>query len=88
MIENGEEKSQTGERTMSGKKKIAGPDLPRACEFCENAAHLSDEENVLCAKHGVVNKAYCCSKFVYDPLKRVPRAMPPLPKLNEEDLMF
>ena len=73
---------------MFKKKSGAGPDLPRACEFCESAALISDEENVLCARHGIVNKAYQCPKFAYDPLKRVPRTMPPLPKLSEEDLLL
>lgn len=73
---------------MFGKKKKANPDLPRVCEFCEHASLITDESNVLCSLHGIVNREYRCKKYAYDPLKRVPRALPPLPKLSEEDLLL
>lgn len=73
---------------MFGKKKKEQPDLPRVCEFCEHASLITDEKNVLCALHGIVHREYRCKKYTYDPLKRVPRALPPLPKLSEEDLLL
>ena len=73
---------------MFGKKATNQPDLPRACEYCECATIIHDEDNVLCSRHGIVNRDYACRKFVYDPLKRVPRVLPPLPKLSEEDLLL
>ncbi len=74
---------------MFGKKKRSeAPDLPRVCEFCERATLLSDECNVLCADKGIVNREYKCKKFSYDPLKRVPHALPPLPRLSEEDILL
>ncbi len=73
---------------MSSKKKNSNPDLPCVCEFCEHASIINDECNVLCESRGIVNKEYKCKRFVYDPLKRVPKALPPLPKLSEEDLLL
>lgn len=72
------------------KKKESGntADLPKVCCFCENASLINDEENVLCCKKGIVNREYKCRKFRYDPLKRVPKPLPEIPKLTEEDLVL
>lgn len=44
-----------------------------------------DGENVLCKKHGVVEKEYSCRKFSYDVLKRQPKRPKALEKFKEED---
>lgn len=69
-------------------KKLCDDQIPRMCQFCENATAISDDENILCSKHGIVNKAFRCKKYAYDPLKRVPKPLPPMPKLSEEDLLL
>lgn len=51
-------------------------EAPKVCEFCRFASALSLSEDMLCDKKGVVDKEYSCRRFVYDPLKRVPRRMP------------
>lgn len=51
-------------------------EITRACEYCEKAQPLVDEDTMLCAKKGVVSSGYVCRKFKYDPLKR--RPAPPL----------
>ncbi len=73
---------------MLKKKKNNNPDLPCICEFCEHAAIINDENNVLCEQRGIVSREYKCKKFAYDPLKREPKPLPPLPKLTEEDLLL
>ncbi len=73
---------------MPVKNKSKNLDLPCVCEFCEHAATINDDTNVLCGLRGIVDKEYKCKKFLYDPLKRVPRPLPPLPKLTEEDLVL
>ena len=77
---------------MNKKKKDTGEaadsDLPRVCQFCENASPLCDEDNVLCLRKGIVNKEYCCRRYAYDPLKRVPKPLPPFPKLSPDDLVL
>ena len=74
--------------TMFGKKKKDAPDLTRVCEFCENASLINDERYVLCSLHGIVCREYRCKKYNYDPLKRGPRSLPPLPTLSEEDVLL
>lgn len=48
------------------------------CAYCQRGTEL-DEEKILCAKRGVVDRAGHCRAFRYDPLKRVP---PPPPSLD------
>lgn len=45
--------------------------IPRACQYCTHGATL-DENQMLCAKRGVVAPDASCRKFRYDPCKRVP----------------
>lgn len=53
-------------------------ETPKFCEFCRYAEALSETENMLCKYKGAVEKEYSCRKFIYDPLKRVPRKLPEL----------
>lgn len=73
---------------MCKKKRKDNPDTPRMCLYCEKATVINDDEHVLCSFHGIVNKEFKCKKFAYDPLKRVPKPMPPMPKLSEEDILI
>lgn len=50
----------------------------RLCEFCRFATVIRATDDMLCTHRGVVDKEYSCRKFVYDPLKRVPRRLPEL----------
>ena len=58
-------------------------DVAKMCEFCRFASQIKTTEDMLCSHKGVVDKEYSCRKFVYDPLKRVPRKLPELPTLEE-----
>lgn len=53
-------------------------DTPKICELCRFAEAISETEDMLCRHKGTVDKEYSCRKFVYDPLKRVPRKLPEL----------
>lgn len=55
-----------GGDAMLFRKKIDG-----FCEYCSRGVRINDEQ-VLCMKKGVVPPDWCCRKFDYDPLKRVP----------------
>ena len=61
-------------------------DIIRVCEFCRFASDLAGTREMLCQKRGVVAKEYKCRKFIYDPLKRVPRRLPEL--IVPDDLML
>ena len=45
--------------------------MPRSCTYCQHGTILNEEE-ILCAKRGVVCVNRVCRKFTYDPCKRVP----------------
>ncbi len=61
-------------------------DIEPRCLYCQRGTML-DEDQILCAKKGVVAPGGSCRSFKYDPLKRVPT--PPvtldLDKLKDED---
>ncbi len=56
--------------------KKSAEDCPKLCEFCRFAIEVPRTDDMLCEVRGVVGKEYCCRKFVYDPLKRIPRRPP------------
>ena len=58
-----------------------------ACVYCQRCTALNDEE-VLCAKRGVVPSDYKCRKFRYDPCKRIPPKMKALDTKKYDDVDF
>lgn len=46
-------------------------DIEPCCSYCEFGSAISSDRAV-CVKKGVVDAAGHCSRFRYDPLKRVP----------------
>ena len=75
-------------KLLKKKEKKYDTDLPTACRFCERASLLEDGETVLCSKNGIMPAEYACKKYSYDPLKRVPRRLPALPTLSDEDFLL
>lgn len=53
-------------------------DIERLCELCRFSAEIQTTEDMLCEHRGVVDRDYSCKKFVYDPLKRIPKRPPEL----------
>ena len=45
--------------------------IERSCSYCTHGTKL-DEDQVLCAKKGVMPITGKCRKFSYDPCKRIP----------------
>ena len=62
---------------MSGNENVE-----RYCKFCEFALSLTDGDQMLCSRHGVVPASYSCHRFRYDPLKRVPERNKEKPHLD------
>mgnify|MGYP001040558303 CR=1 FL=1 len=60
-------------------------DIPPACEYCRFGFPTSDNSRILCEKRGVVAHTYSCRRFIYCPLKRIPRRAPRLPSYAKED---
>lgn len=45
--------------------------IERACSYCAHGTKIDDEQ-ILCVKKGVVPLNGKCTKFCYDPCKRIP----------------
>lgn len=67
------------------KKRLFGNSIEPCCFYCENGRPAPDKVMILCKKYGPVSPHYKCRKFVYDPLKRVPKRQPKLPSFTAED---
>ena len=49
------------------------PEIKRCCAYCEKASDL-DDRLVLCSDKGPVDYDFCCRRYRYDPLRRIPRS--------------
>lgn len=67
------------------RKKLFGNNIPPACEYCDYGKETADGEMILCGKCGLVKPFYSCKKFKYNPLKRIPKPVKPLPKYQKGD---
>ena len=63
------------------KKLYYGANIAPACAYCLHGSTAADPKMILCKHKGVVSPYYCCRKFSYDPLMRVPRRQV-LPELD------
>lgn len=54
------------------KKKLFGNNIKPSCKFCELGTAMGDDK-IQCSKFGVVKSYDSCKKFVYSPLKRIPK---------------
>ena len=62
-------------------------DYQKVCLLCENATILKGNNGILCKYKGIVSEDYVCRKYIYDPLKREPKAPQKLPTLSKDDLI-
>jgi hypothetical protein len=53
--------------------KFFGNDIEARCEYCQFGKRAKDGMNVLCEKVGVTPVDSKCSKYIYSPLKRIPK---------------
>ena len=53
-------------------------DCSRVCAHCEFGIIMQGGEHILCHHKGIVTSNFACKKFVYDPLKRIPKRRKPL----------
>ena len=67
------------------KQSVYNKKIRPSCAYCANGKLSCDESCVLCPKKGVMQPDSHCRSFVYDPLRRVPRAKAKLPEFNPED---
>ncbi len=62
------------------------PEYEKLCMYCEHAAPTYEPDKMLCSKRGIVSCSYKCSRFVYDPLKRIPRRVKKLTLEEKEEI--
>lgn len=66
--------------------KYFGNDIQPKCEYCQFGKRAKDGETVLCEKVGVTSVSNSCSKFIYSPLKRIPKKQLNIPgNFDDED---
>ncbi|MBQ8133527.1 MAG: hypothetical protein IJ192_03830 [Clostridia bacterium] len=65
------------------KKKLFGNNIPPSCEYCRFAVKKSSGNSV--CRYGSALPDEPCGKYVYDPLKREPKALPAIPKYTADD---
>ena len=66
-------------------KKLFGNTVEPACEHCRWGRPTPNAQMILCQRNGVVAPYYSCKKYVYDPVKRVPKRAARLPEYKAED---
>ena len=54
------------------KKKLFGNNIKPSCKYCEMAKAVEGDV-IKCEKFGDVKAYDSCKKFVYNPLKRIPK---------------
>lgn len=67
------------------KNKLFGGRIEPACEYCELGQSNTSGSMILCENKGVVAPYFSCRKFVYTPLKRIPKKPMPLPEYDLDD---
>ncbi|MDY4588838.1 MAG: hypothetical protein SPD47_10340 [Oscillospiraceae bacterium] len=54
------------------KKKLFGNNIKPSCKYCELGT-AGEGDKITCSKMGEVKAYDSCKKFVYNPLKRIPK---------------
>ena len=54
------------------KKKLFGNNIKPSCKYCELGT-AGEGDKIICSKFGEVKTYDSCKKFVYSPLKRIPK---------------
>ena len=66
-------------------KILYGKNANKQCACCENAVLAGDEIHMYCIRHGLMEKHNSCRRFIYDPIKRIPKMHPTLNNYTEFD---
>ena len=67
------------------KKHLYGNDITASCNICIHGNPAANGDAILCAKRGVMPLHERCRRFVYDPLRRIPKQPPPLRQYEAEE---
>ncbi|HIW54248.1 MAG TPA: hypothetical protein H9883_04710 [Candidatus Ruthenibacterium merdigallinarum] len=65
------------------KKTFFKGDFPASCAYCQNSRPAQDGSGAFyCPKKGIVDAAFHCRAYVYDPLQREPKRRPQMPQFD------
>ena len=67
------------------KRKLFGQGVDPSCAYCGRGRPSVDRTLILCEEKGISPPGGRCRRFVYDPMKRVPRPEPELPQFDPEE---
>ncbi len=67
------------------KVSLFGDNIVPACEYCELGQKSKDGTMIECGKQGVVSPYFRCKKFIYSPVKRIPKRSPRRAQLDAKD---
>ncbi|MDR3643550.1 MAG: hypothetical protein P4M02_00575 [Clostridia bacterium] len=57
----------------------------RRCSCCAHGRSFQGGDSILCRHRGIVEPGYCCGRFRYDPLRRVPHCAPKMPEYDKDE---
>jgi len=57
--------------------KLFDKSIDKMCLVCRHGT-MALEDEVICARYGIVHPTSCCRKFEYDPISRIPPKPVPL----------
>lgn len=55
------------------------------CAYCKFGYILTNESDCICDKYGLIERKDKCSKFIYEPLKRIPSPPATIEEYSEND---
>ncbi len=61
--------------------------IRRCCSYCQHGTAMNDDQ-ILCAKKGIVSADHSCRRFEYHPCKRIPPKMKALDVEKFEEIDF
>lgn len=73
---------------MRKKSTLFDSKISPCCEYCEFGKINNDIRMIFCEKKGIVSPYFNCKKFIYSPLKRIPKRLPKLPNFEKEDFIL
>ena len=66
-------------------KHLFGDTIKPACGYCLFADDAPEDGAIICTRKGRVSAGFYCRRFRYDPLRRIPKKAPRLPKLSPDE---
>lgn len=70
---------------LMNKLRLFSQEIDPSCDYCKYGFITHRGDSILCEKQGVTLPGHSCKKFVYAPLKRIPKRPNALPEFSPSD---